>query len=736
MAKLFDLPDDIAFDALSEHADQLNADIEQKKEVVGPEDSLNADKNAKASVNEEQGQSIEFESSPNIQVNVETPDIEQDGTDLLPLEEQLQELSDKADETNEALESIDGTLQDQFEAEERDRRKNMIESESSPFSAYIDDDVRDNTSNDSPSGNGLLGGLLGGLGGGIFGGGRGKDGNSRGGPERKRDKIKKWGGRGLVGAAAALAGYVGLSTFLSKTDQGSVGDLADKATGDDGFLSSLPLVGSWFKDNDEPINNPVAAEIPRPVENSTISESSQVTYLGYGLTDEEKQGVINNTNTPRGQSLQERRDARDARLSTEQQPVQREAADDSSYAPQMLAAGASGLGALGYFGSKALMPALGSLKDKAIGLKDSLFASKASEVTEAIDTPDRVTAPKKGFLSRLKPSGAGIAGLAVSAAMLGSDIVDQRSQEYETDREKNKDTAKLVGQFGGDAAAGLAGAAAGAAMGSVVPIVGTAIGGLVGGAVGYFASAETGFGEMVGNATAAVYDAAASAVDMGSSMIESIGNFFSFSEDKAEAQAKDEAELIKTQQTFVQTSIDKIENIQDNVNRTPVSTKTSPVKPKQTYAQQVNNANGGASTRFNAPDFVGHDSSYDSYREFIRDNNLTDYSMSDYVYELNKSNESTADINTVESNRIYANREAADIKDSESDAQTMANAVQQVMPKPEKPKAGGGLVKGNEITKRQQPVQQSATQLTKPTLSSVPVIIEDATLSLMNMGHI
>jgi TP901 family phage tail tape measure protein len=71
---------------------------------------------------------------------------------------------------------------------------------------------------------------------------------------------------------------------------------------------------------------------------------------------------------------------------------------------------------------------------------------------------------------------AGIVGGAISAASIGSTLLD--------DNLSTKDKVEQVAGDGGALAGGLAGAAAGAAMGSVVPVIGTAIGGIIGGIVG------------------------------------------------------------------------------------------------------------------------------------------------------------------------------------------------------------------------------------------------------------
>lgn len=137
--------------------------------------------------------------------------------------------------------------------------------------------------------------------------------------------------------------------------------------------------------------------------------------------------------------------------------------------------------------------------------------NKPSADTKTV-TPDvEAKATKPGLGSKIKGGAKALTkgsaiGTLVSGAMLFADINEQRSQEYESEEAKDKDTAKLVGGFAGESSAVIAGGLAGAAIGSVVPVVGTAIGGLVGSAAGYLASQELGLSELGEEAAVKLYD--------------------------------------------------------------------------------------------------------------------------------------------------------------------------------------------------------------------------------------
>lgn len=363
--------------------------------------------------------------------------------------------------------------------------------------------------------------------------------------------------------------------------------------------------------------------------------------------------------------------------------------------------------------------------------------------------PAQAAAPKKSFIGR----SAGIAGVAVSAAMLGSDIVDQRSQEYTSDREKNKDTAELVGKFGGEAAGAwaggkvgaLAGAKLGLALGTVVPGlgnvvgagIGTVLGGIGGSILGYFAAKETGFGDMVGDISSAVYDAGASAYDMMENASLSIGSFFGLERSIRAKEAKEREELLRREKELLIK--------QERIARGPVSFPAASV-PAST-----------GSSRIAPSKFKGRGLDDASYVEFIRENNLRDLSQSDYVYLVRQANGSVSSSDVAQTTRetfsektniqqnfvmrdagaVVAGRDRAPIVDPETNHAELVDTIKQSTAAPLKPV--GSPAKPEIKTKSVRdfsPVARPQTVNNPPGLNNVPVIAEDATLTLLNLGYL
>lgn len=143
------------------------------------------------------------------------------------------------------LESIDGILKDQAEADERDRRKAAIINETTPFDYFVD--AQNNGATDGANGaagGGLLGGMLP-----PFGGGS----------DKNREKDKKWKdkttkekfktGAKVGGKAALVAALVGLVGLTVK----------DKFF-PDGVPEWMPFVGEDEEGNsDSPISDAVAS---------------------------------------------------------------------------------------------------------------------------------------------------------------------------------------------------------------------------------------------------------------------------------------------------------------------------------------------------------------------------------------------------------------------------------------------------------------------------------------------
>lgn len=341
--------------------------------------------------------------------------------------------------------------------------------------------------------------------------------------------------------------------------------------------------------------------------------------------------------------------------------------------------------------------------------------------------------PKKSFIGR----GAGIAGAVVSAAMLGSDIVDQRSQEYASDREKNKDTADIVGRFAGDSVGMFAGMKAGAALGSLAGPIGTVIGGALGSVGGYLLAQDTGFSETLGGIASTVYDAGASAYDMMENATLSIGSFFGFERSIKAKEAKEREELLRKEKELLIK--------QERLARGPVSFPAASA-PAST-----------GSSRIAPSKFKGRGLDDASYVEFIRENNLRDLSQSDYVYMVRQANSSVSSSDVAQTTRetfsektntqqnfvmrdagaVVAGRDRAPIVDPETNHAELVDTIKQSTAAPLKPI--GSPAKPEIKTKSVRDFSQISRPQTvnnAPGLNNVPVIAEDATLTLLNLGYL
>jgi hypothetical protein len=194
-------------------------------------------------------------------INVENTDIVDDSdqntiqiTDNTEVVESVTELQETTEnvvdlieegnkEQSTLLNSIDDTLKDQFEAQERDRRKAAIINETTPFDHFVNaQNTRDADVNQN-NGGGLLGGLIP-----PFGGGA-KD---------RKDKDKKWKdktkGEKFKTGLATTGKYAAIATLL-----GLVGLTAKDKLFPEGMPDWMPFVGEDEDGNsDSPISDAVA----------------------------------------------------------------------------------------------------------------------------------------------------------------------------------------------------------------------------------------------------------------------------------------------------------------------------------------------------------------------------------------------------------------------------------------------------------------------------------------------
>lgn len=523
--QLTDLDRDDVFDLLASAADQDYENRDKDVDVLGPEDEEEEDSEDIEYDLQDIGDDDDSQPAPEIIVNIDNTGTDDDedsttenGLDTSDLEEGIKALNEITEQNQELLESIDDTLENQFNAEERQRRKDaIVTEEGSPFSSLI---ASGDFENQPSNGGGLFDGIRD-----MFGGGKdkgkgkkgskgkkpptGPDGNK---PGRFKNLLSKVGGnRGKALTAMVATGltYLAVDSAISKASEGSgVTDIAGN------------LIG-----NKDDVMNADNAAVPKAVytennaSNKELTETNTVEnkVVANAQTSSEEE-TINDSDFANNRTEQSTfSNVTNNETNSNTYAVPDALSPDSNVVTTAATVGAMGLGYIGAksFAKRAPTPPV---------LNATVPASAV------LDAGSNV--PAKSLFSKVK--GIPLVGQLINTAMLGSDVMAQRDQEYETERDKNKDTAKLVGSWGADTVAAMAGAqagaAVGAAMGSVVPvignIVGAGIGSLVGGAAGYFASSELGFSEMVGDAASTVYDAAADAVTSVNSMFDSVSDFF------------------------------------------------------------------------------------------------------------------------------------------------------------------------------------------------------------------
>ena len=540
--QLTDLDRDDVFDLLASAADQDYENRDKDVDVLGPEDEEEEDEAIEYDL-QDIGDDEDSQPAPEIIVNIDntrTEDdddsIDENGLDTSDLEDGIKALNEITEQNQELLESIDDTLESQFDAEERQRRKDaIITEEGSPFSSLIASGDFENRP--SEGGGGLLDGIRDMFGGG--GGGKDKDGKGK--PKTGPDGKKPGRFKSLMSNLGGNKGKI--LTGLIAT--GLAFAAADSVASKMGSESLVDTAGNLLGDKDDVMNADNAA-VPKAVYTENNASSKDLTennavenqVVANAQTSSEEE-TINDSDFANNRTEQSTfSNVTNNETNSNTYAVPEALSPDSNVVTTAATVGAMGLG---YMGAKSFA--------KRAPTPPVLNATvPASAVLDAGSN-----APSKSLFSKVK--GIPLVGQLINTAMLGADVMAQRDQEYETDRDKNKDTAKLVGSWGADtlaAAAGAqAGAAVGAAMGSVVPIVGNlvgaGIGSLVGGVAGYFASSELGFSEMVGNAASTVYDAAADAVTSVNSVFDSVSDFFvseqEISEDEAIAQKEVYKEL-------------------------------------------------------------------------------------------------------------------------------------------------------------------------------------------------
>jgi hypothetical protein len=342
---------------------------------------------------------------------------------------------------------------------------------------------------------------------------------------------------------------------------------------------------------------------------------------------------------------------------------------------------------------------------------------------------------------------AGLAGIAVSGIMLGSDIFDQRSQQYSSESEKNKDTAGLVGGFaaesGGALAGGLLGAKAGAAAGllfgpgaAVASPILAAVGGVVGSIGGALAASESGISETAAQMTETVYEAGEEFVEAGKDVFKKLnifgdedgsGSWFKnpfgmFGANKGPANMASNTSVGGDQTFFKRLQFWNKDSTTNVSNAAPVSNQ-GPLYSAVTESSVLNNK---------APD-----------------NYVTDANVSNIAYSTGNNTaieENIGAASQIRETQIHEVRERFTESDStEEIAAAVGDAVSKSLDEHQRkqkveeraPKAS--MVRATPPASVAPAAQDSKSQSlasTRPSLNNTPVMFEDSTLTLINAGYL
>lgn len=414
------------------------------------------------------------------------------------LTEATQNVADVVEQGNkdqeQILSSIDETLKDQFEAQERDRRKAAIINETTPFDYFVDAQNNGAAGGaDNANGGGLLGGMLP-----PFGGGKDRDPKQ---DKKWKDKTKgekfksglKLGAKAT--AAAALLALVGITA-------------KDKFF-PDGMPEWMPFVGEDEEGNsDSPISDSVAA----------------VGLAGAGYYGAKKAGEKFFGNDVQVDDGTVKADVKDADVDTDTDATKNKAddkpkSDDKPKADTDKNADSK----------KAISDDTKDVDDPKS--KDKWYKSLGKKFAPAAKYADDALASTGKFLGK---AAGPVASLAASGFSAYSQISDINANTELTEDEKNTEIAKVAGStvVDGAASAGgfMAGAATGAAIGSVIPVVGTAVGGVVGGLIGGFGGSmlaeATGLTEAGGEFAAAAFNTYEDISDTASKMYDEAGKVY------------------------------------------------------------------------------------------------------------------------------------------------------------------------------------------------------------------
>lgn len=371
---------------------------------------------------------------------------------------------------------------------------------------------------------------------------------------------------------------------------------------------------------------------------------------------------------------------------------------------------------------------------------DKKIGQKPTAGTKTV-TPDvEAKAPKAGLGSSIKGGAKALTkgsaiGTIVSGAMLFADINEQRSQEYESEEAKDKDTAKLVGGFAGESSAVIAGGLAGAAIGSVVPVVGTAIGGLVGSAAGYLASQELGLSELGEEAAVKMYDIGKDVANEASNAVssitgaissafnsafDSVSDFFDFSTDAEKEKAEKDEDIKKKEIEAALEMRDLLEEAE--INSEPgwsMFGGSEPKRPAPTLPQFGPNV----------PNSPKQPASKPSSSYIVQ-------TPADQQADFDAPYEETYSIDPASSDIVEAPRDRALIYDPDEQRNSNEKVVTAIsnMQTVNNAAAAAPKAKVTPVHKASAPDSKRNNAGSKPSLSNMPVSSDDASIMMINSG--
>lgn len=340
---------------------------------------------------------------------------------------------------------------------------------------------------------------------------------------------------------------------------------------------------------------------------------------------------------------------------------------------------------------------------------------------------------------------AGLAGVALSGVMLGSEIMDQREQQYETESEKNRDTAGLVGGFAGDTVGAVAGGVLGAKVGATAglafgpgavvasPIL-AAVGGIVGSIGGALAASEAGLTDQAAKLFENVYDLGEEFADSSKTMMDNISLFESESGEPTWFsdiidKLKPESALDSGQSLFRRMQFWR-SNDGPSASVAPARADRPLIFKDATTVSNANSVSNVQSSLTNKS-YSATDLSTETQTKAA-----TNLVASNIRYDLAPNEVQEQPI--TETREVFEQKEEPDIENAVASGVAKALAAHDAKAKKEKPGPKASVIRPNvkESDKADFKNNQAQVASTRPSLQNTPVIIEDASLTLLNAGYL